>query len=320
MTTSSSALNFNATSGLPRHIRFGSSTWTYPGWKGLIYHRDYKSEREFKAKSLGEYVECPLFRTVGIDSAFYTPPTEELLGRYAALLPPSFQWVEKVWERLTIPKYPTHPRYGSERGKANPDFLNPELFKTAVLAPHDAPAVLPHVGPFVFQFPTIHTAVMGPDEFVERLHKFLLQLPPQFRYATEVRNPEYLTSRYFQALNESGATHCFNHWHIMPPLVEQMKQAALAGGLKAPFYVARILTPLGVNYAGAVKMFEPYDRVKQPSPEMRRDVVRLARRAIERNADAFIIVNNRCEGNSPGTIAAIGEMLSQAPSSLDKEE
>lgn len=294
---------------VPPSLRFGGSSWTYPGWKGLIYHASYKSDREFRAKSLGEYAQCPLFRTVGIDSAFYSPPTEELLNRYVGLLPPGFQWVEKVWERITIPRYPDLPRYGAERGNVNPDFLDPDLFDRAVLKPHRAAGIRPHVGPFVFQFPAIARGVMGAAEFIGRLKDFLAALPTDFRYATEVRNPDFLTPDYVAALNRVGATHCFNHWEAMPPLVEQMKRVAAAGGLGADFYVVRILTPLGVNYAGAVKLFEPYDRVKRPDPLMRRDVVRLARRALERGATAFIIVNNRCEGYSPGTIAAIAQSV-----------
>ncbi len=302
-------IDIPAVEALPPKVRFGGSSWTYPGWKGLIYHREYKSDREFRAKSLEEYAGCPLFRSVGIDSAFYNPPSEELLLRYAAQLPPSFQWVEKVWERITIPQYPMHARYGEDRGKVNPDFLSPTLFIDAVLAPHRLEAVRPHVGPSVFQFPTIRRDIMSGDDFITRLRDFLSALPKDFRYATEIRNPEFLGQKYFETLNSFGATHCFNHWHIMPPLVEQMKKAATAGGLTADFYVARILTPLGVSYEGAVKMFEPYDRIKKPNEGMRRDVVRLIKRAIERDVDAFIIVNNRSEGNSPGTISAIAGMV-----------
>ena len=26
---------------IPPLVRFGTSTWNYPGWRGLVYHRDY---------------------------------------------------------------------------------------------------------------------------------------------------------------------------------------------------------------------------------------------------------------------------------------
>lgn len=294
---------------LPQNIRFGTSTWTYPGWKGLVYKRAYKNEKEFKAHCLEEYAEVPWFRSVGIDNTFYTPPSSQQLQAYARALPDSFRWVSKVWERITIPRYPKHPRYGKNAGSANTDFLNADLFSREVLERFSEPEIFKRTGPFVFQFQTMGTSLVAQVDFLNSLHTFLQKLPKQFRYAVEIRDKQLLTKRYFEILNSAGATHCFNHWYIMPPLREQMKCAADAGGLHAPFYVSRILTPLGVKYEDAVKLFQPYDRLKQPNPEMRKDVVRLAKRALERDADAFIIVNNRSEGSAPMTIDALGRLI-----------
>lgn len=313
MNETSAVFDLDAARSLPSGIRFGSSTWTYPGWKGLIYHQEYKSEKEFKATSLKEYCSCPLFRTVGIDSTFYAPPSPSLLRSYASMVPDGFQWVSKVWERISIPLYPEHKRYGPNAGRANPDFLNSDLFRSRVLASYNLPETKPHTGPFVFQFPTIPAALLSQLEFVPRLEKFLSSLPQDFRYAVEIRNPALLDKPYFKALNNCGATHCFNHWHIMPPLHVQMKKAAEAGGLKADFLVCRVLTPLGVSYENAVSMFSPYDSLKRPDAQMRKDVVTFARRAVERASEAFIIVNNRCEGNSPLTIDSITRMLTDRP-------
>ena len=303
--------DFDAAKRLPANIRFGTSTWTYPGWKGLIYQREYASEKEFTAKSLEEYAQFPLFRTVGIDSSFYAPPKRQLLQSYATMVPENFRWVSKVWERITIPKYPGHRRYGALAGKENPDFLHAERFRTEVLTPYVEADIKAHTGPFVFQFPTISKSVLSPAQFFDRLNTFLSQLPKEFSYAIELRNPELLNAHYFSILNTHRATHCFNHWHYMPRLADQMKCAADAGGLDADFYVARILTPLGVSYENAVKLFSPYETLKRENPEMRTDAVRLIKRAVETKKSAFIIVNNRAEGNAPMTIDAIGKMAAQ---------
>lgn len=298
---------------LPQNVRFGGSSWTYPGWRGSVYQREYRSDREFKAHSLEEYATFPLFRTVGIDSFFYAPPSPATLTRYAAQVPHGFVWVSKVWERITIPRYPQHSRYGKYAGQENEGFLDAALFEEQVLERFRPEQVRSHTGPFVFQFGTIPSEVMSANEFIERLGAFLKQLPSEFRYAVEVRNPEFLTPAYFHALNNAGATHCFNHWHFMPALRHQMKRAALAGGLTAPFFVARLLTPLGVSYARAVQMHTPYDRIKTPQPDMRLDVVRLLRRAVAREAETFILANNRVEGNSPMTIDGIVRLYFDLP-------
>lgn len=298
--------DFDAARRLPKRIRFGSSTWTYPGWKGIIYRDHYSSERDFKARSLGEYSRCPLFRSVGIDHTFYRPATRKLFETYAKLVPADFVWLSKVWERITIAEYPRHARYGKNAGRINPDFLNAELFSAEILNACRDAAVRTHCGPFVFQFAPLAPDTLQRIDFIARLRDFLAALPHDFRYAIEIRTPELLRREYFDILNRyDNVTHCFNHWHMMPPLHYQMRCAAEAGGLRSQFLVARILTPLGVSYENAVKLFQPYDRVKRANPEMRKDVVRFVRRALERDAETFIIVNNRAEGHSPATIDAL---------------
>jgi hypothetical protein len=95
----------------------------------------------------------------------------------------------------------------------------------------------------------------------------------------------------------------------MCSIKEQMIAAARAGGLKADFFVARLLTPLGVSYEAAEKLFKPYDRVQRINPEMRNDVLTLVKRSIATNKRAFITANNKAEGNSAITMASIGAQV-----------
>jgi uncharacterized protein YecE (DUF72 family) len=98
---------------VPPNVYLGTSTWAVPEWQGLVYHREYQSERDFKQRSLEEYSTIPWFRTVCIDSLFYNPPGRGTLERYAEQVPSAFRWVSKVWERITIIRYPEHHRYGA---------------------------------------------------------------------------------------------------------------------------------------------------------------------------------------------------------------
>src|SRR5438128_4363372 len=173
---------------VPPNVRFGTSTWTYDGWTGDVYHRPYRSAQP--ARRLEEYVRYPLFRTVGIDSAFYEPPSEEVLTAYARALPPGFPCVSKVWDRITARRFTQDPRWGNLAGQRNPDFLNADLFKDAVLGQY-ARAFRDHAGAFVFEF----QAMRGKDQpeparWAEELDSFLKQLPRDYRYAVELRNPE----------------------------------------------------------------------------------------------------------------------------------
>ncbi len=45
--------------------------------------------------------------------------------------------------------------------------------------------------------------------------------PRGFRYAVEIRNPEYLTTGYLDLLKSRKVAHVFNAWTRMPVLDEQ---------------------------------------------------------------------------------------------------
>jgi uncharacterized protein YecE (DUF72 family) len=287
---------------VPPAIRFGTSTWTYDGWMGDVYHRAYRGPQP--ARRLEEYARYPLFRTVGIDSAFYEPPSEDTLAAYARALPPGFPCVSKVWDRITAKRFGSSPKWGNLAGMKNPDFLNAGLFVSDVLGPY-ARAFRDHAGCFVFEFQAMHGKDLPPvDEWAAQLDQFLGRLPRDFRYAVELRNPELLHERHGEVLRRHGVAHVFNSWSEMPPIGEQLD---LPWTFPADFTVARALLRPGRRYADAVKLFEPYDRVQEPVPELRLDLVRLIEEALRRRIEAFILANNRAEGNAPGTIRAVVE-------------
>jgi len=304
--------DFEAAALLPDNLRFGASSWKYEGWKGQIYKRDYRSKRAFEAGCLQEYAAFPWFRAIGLDHTFYTPPTTPQLDGYVGQIPKETCWLAKVWDRVTVPKYGRSRRYGDLAGQVNPHFLDPILFRDEFLAPFERQDLVAHTGPFILQFQDVWRTFPDLDVFFDRLRGFFAAAPDRYRYAVELRTPQALQPRYFDLLNDAGATHVFNHWGTMPSLVDQMRAAAAAGGLRAGFYVARLLTPRGLHYEASVKRFAPYSEIRQVQPEMRRDVVRLARRAVETGAEAWVLVNNRVEGNSPRTIDAIGSMVVDA--------
>ncbi|MFN2572085.1 MAG: DUF72 domain-containing protein [Gemmatimonadales bacterium] len=295
--------------GIPPNIRFGTSTWTYDGWQGDVYHRRYRGPQP--AQRLEEYARYPLFRTVGIDSAFYDPPSEEELKSYARALPPGFPCVSKVWERITAKRLgPDAPQPGLA-GMRNPDFLNAALFTDQVLGPYDR-VFRDHAGAFVFEFQAMRGKDLpDPLHWADQLDDFFSQLPRDFRYSVELRNSELLTGVHGEVLRRHGVAHVFNSWTEMPSIGEQLD---LGWTLSTDFTVARALLKPGRRYADAVKQFQPYDRVQEVQPQLRRDVLALIQAALGRRIEAFILANNRAEGNAPGTIKAVARMWQQGDS------
>ena len=77
----------------------------------------------------------------------------------------------------------------------------------------------------------------------------------------------------------------------------------------APFTVLRLLTPLKMSYEAAKKRAEPYNKIVAELPDMRRDTVALIQQSIRLAKPAYVLVNNRSEGNAPTTIQGLVEML-----------
>lgn len=290
---------------VPPLVRFGTSSWTYRGWQGLIYQRDYPATGAV-AKQLAEYARWPLFRTVGIDSFFYRPPSVATVKSYAAVLPADFRCVSKVWDRITAHTFHS-PHDTAHRGERNPDWLNPQLFIDQVLDPMRE-HFSDHLGPLVFEFQAIgKREECSTEQFIQALDRFFGALPAGVPYAVEVRNPEFLSPGYFAVLRDHGVAHVFNAWTRMPPIGEQL---LLHESITADFVVARALLRPGRTYAQAVDAFAPYDHIQDENPALRHDLVALARTAINLRIPAYVIANNRAEGCSPLTIAAVARMLS----------
>src|SRR5207253_2975071 len=82
-----------------------------------------------------------------------------------------------------------------------------------------------------------------------------------------------------------------------------------AGAFVFEFQVVRALLRPGRAYADAVKLFEPYDRIRDPQPEVRQDLLHVVAEVMRRRLEALLLVNNRLEGNAPGTIRALVEAM-----------
>jgi hypothetical protein len=92
----------------------------------------------------------------------------------------------------------------------------------------------------------------------------------------------------------------------MPELLDQIE---MPGAFTADFTVTRALLKKGRAYEQAVKAFEPYERIQEPNPGAREAMRRIAERAWKTRQPAYTFINNRLEGNAPGTIEAVVDDL-----------
>lgn len=284
----------------------GTSSWKYEGWLGSIYSPERYSSRgrfsrvKFERECLKEYSE--VFCTVSGDFAFYQFPTVAFWKDLFEQVERPFQFGFKAPEEITAPAFPNHERYGARAGRANSSFLHATTFGEQFLQPLEQ--YREFVGVIVFEFPAAAGRLFAPKRFADLLGRFFRALPKTFRYGVEIRSPELFCPEHFRALREEGVAHVFNSWSQMIPLSEQISEP---DAFSAEFTVCRALTSPGRSYEDSVRLFKPYSSVREPNGEVRKALRELLVRSRRRGEAAYIFVNNRLEGFSPGTIAAVVE-------------
>jgi uncharacterized protein YecE (DUF72 family) len=186
------------------------------------------------------------------------------------------------------------------QGSANGDFelvilenIRARAHFLVVLTPYRDAKFEPHTGPFLFEFQRYG---MSSEEFCSGLDTFLSQLNKDFRYAVEIRNASLLAADYRTVLENHEVVHVYNHWSYMPPLAEQHQRMERFTAL---FTVLRLVTPLKMTYEAAKKRAEPYTKIVEELPDMRRDTVDLVKKAVGEQRQAYVLVNNRSEGMPP---------------------
>lgn len=280
---------------LSSELRMGTMSWSFSGWRGLVY------AREADPKLLGEagltaYGKHPLLRSVEIDRSFYDPLPERYFLEVAAQVPHDFRFLVKAHEECTLARFPRHARYGKKQGEQNPRFLDPAYAEAAVVAA-SALGLGEKLGALLFQFPPQDLG--EPRAFADRLQAFLERLPHGVPYAVELRNAELLTQAYAQTLEATGALHAHNVWGQMPSVLSQARLIPPAA--RRPLIV-RWLMRNGDDYEAARSRFQPFNRLAEPDRERREDIVTLVSKALAHDVAAFVLVNNKAEGCAPASV------------------
>jgi uncharacterized protein YecE (DUF72 family) len=293
---------------LPCQLYLGTSSWTFPGWQGLVYDRT-ASPSVLARHGLAAYAQHPLLRTVCVDRTFYAPLPAADYAAYAAAVPDAFRFVVKAHAWCTQPtrRDPGHPGW---RGHTpNASFLHSGYATENVVEPCLA-GLGPKAGPILFQFSPLDVpALGGPQHFAARLHAFLEALPRGPVYAVELRNHQLLSPAYREVLTDLGVCHCFNVHPSMPALHEQMR--LLPPEAMSTLLVRWMLHPAR-RYEEAKTRYEPFDRIVDDDPDNRQTITGLCLAALAARHPAFVIANNKAEGSSPCTVFRLAEWIVQA--------
>lgn len=292
---------------LPESVRLGTMSWTYPGWKDLVYAEEH-SPKLLADLGLTAYRKHPLLRAVEIDRSFYEPLGAAVYQRYAAQVPADFRFVVKAHEECTLHRFPALARHGKRAGERNDRYLDPTYAAEQIVLPLLESAGA-QVFALLFQFSPAEEDER-PAAFAERLQRFLAALPSApFAYAVELRTRARLTAHYGQALQSVGAIHCHNVWTHMPDILTQAR--ALPAASRRPLLIRWLLREHD-DYRAASARSAPFQRIVSPDPENLARVTRLVQGAIQHNVPALIAIDNKAEGSAPLTALRLAESLTRA--------
>ena len=303
---------------LPGRIHLGTSSWSFPGWTGLVYaagNGKPATEQMLARHGLAAYAKHPLFRTVSLDRTFYAPLSSDEFARYAAQVPAGFRFVVKAPAAITDPVV-RKPGSG-EAARDNPTFLD----AAAAVAAFVQPALTGlggKAGPLVFQFPPLGWRLLADTQrLAARIAAFMTMLPRGPVYAVEVRDPELVTASFAAVLADAGAVPCLAVHARMPPAAEQASALGVdAADSRGPL-VVRWNLHAGRDYGGAKADYFPFNRLVEEDPVSRRGLARLARAAAAACRDVFITVNNKAEGSAPLSVVGLAEAICAASTPAD---
>jgi len=281
--------------GLPTTLRLGTSSWSFPGWKGIVWDRDATSG-QLSRRGLVAYSAHPVLRAVGVDRTYYAPVDASTFADYAGQVPDDFRFMVKAAMECTSPWM---REGGRDTMESNPRFLDASWTAGAVVEPL-VEGLGAKAGPLVFQFSPLGSKfTKEPARFVDLLGGFLATLPKGVAYAVEIRDRELLSEAYVAALRENGVSHCVNVHPRMPPVGEQIE---IAGSLDEPSLLVRWMLHSGLAYEEAKDRYAPFSRIVDPDTACRRQIANLVVERSRRSNETIVIANNKAEGSAPLTL------------------
>jgi uncharacterized protein YecE (DUF72 family) len=296
---------------MPDTLRLGTSSWNYPGWTGVVWDRDYAESRLSK-QGLAAYARHPLFRTVSLDRSFYRPLNVAQFAAYAAQTGNDFRFVVKA------PSLVSDALVRDEDGRgmrSNPFFLDAREAITTCIEPV-LQGLGEKLGAVVFQISPLPLAGLARmPEMIDRLHVMLRALPklqervPAAVVAIEVRDREWLTPAFVQALRDTGATYCMGLHAKMPRIAEQLP--ILRELWPGPLVCRWNLNPLhgAYGYESAQQQYEPYDKLMDPDIETRMALARVITGVTSAGHHAYVTLSNKAEGSAPLSVIELAKAV-----------
>lgn len=271
------------------HLRFGTSSWSAKSWVGSFYPEGTKP-----ADFLAAYSH--VFNTVEADVTYYRVPSRSMVQGWKRKTPKSF---------TLSAKYPRSIVHAGDGATPDPDRLlvYDYVQKESTNFLNVMGELGPKCGPLVIQFPYFNQKVFkerGP--FLERLERFLERLPPDFRYAVEIRNKNWVDEEFLGVLRAHHVAFCLLDLAYMPHPADLAKKFNL---VTADFVYSRLIGDRK-KIDSLTKTFDKIVFDQRPRLERWAD---LLNEISEETTEMFTYANNHYAGHGPATAAELSALV-----------
>ena len=262
-------------------IRIGTSSFSDTDWVGPFYPKGSKP-----SQFLSLYGEK--FDTVEIDATYYAIPSKTTIDN----------WLRKTPENFVIAaKFPRSIVHGGQGPAPNPDIIlqSEKTYEQRDVFLDIINRLGSRLGPLLLQFPYFSKKVFqSPQQFFDRLNRFLEDLPPVFRYAVEIRNRHWLTKDFRNLLHRHN---------VALTLVDQ---AWMPHGDE----VEKMFDPVTTDFT-YIRLLGDRKEIEAITDRWNKEVIdrgeslkrwaALALRLKSRNINSLIYINNHYAGHAPET-------------------
>jgi uncharacterized protein YecE (DUF72 family) len=273
-------------------VRFGTSSFSNADWVGPFYPAGTAA-----GAMLGHY--ATVFDTVEVDATWYALPSQRMVAGWAEKVPAGF---------LLSAKFPRSIVHGGAGAKPDPRLvLDPDVTYEDRDTFLERMAVLgPRLGPLVLQFPFFNReAYPSAGPFLERLDRFLGDLPPGLTYGVEIRNRAWVVPDLRAILARHRA------------LLVLVDQAWMPHGDEVERRFDPVTGPLAY-----VRLLGDRQAIERVTTTWEKEVLDLGERIdrwaallvrlMDRNVKSLVYVNNHYAGHAPTTVRRLRDAFVKA--------
>ena len=261
-------------------IHLGTCAWAYEDWRDVFYPAHLPS-----GERLAYYAR--IFRSVEIDSTFYSAPSLHVAEHWLECTPEEFVFSAK------IPREITHDRKLRDCGELLRGFLD------------RMEPLRPKMGALLIQLPPYFTLEHDEQAFRE----FVRILPRDWRFAIEFRASDWHLPRTAHLLEEHGVAWAW----IDSTGPEQGSEGALEFRPRtAKFAYVRLMGDLDAKYDAGGGRIHRYTKL-----EWQRDLAldtwaERIRQTAAQDDDVFVYASNHFEGFGPETCHRMADRIDPA--------